>query len=284
MVRKKRETLEQAYPALREKIDNSHFDTLILSSEGFGERAMKQKKIRWLKDQFPDFEIRVIAYIRPQDSYFLSIYQEGVKGGRTSPFEFEDYQVAKDLYFGRRLNPWRAEFGPENVIVRPFAPQMWPERELFFDFLDIIDANREGLAVLPPENEGLDYRAVEFMRQLNHVEKEQPASRGTRPVRNRKLAAAFDQILSDEAGKQKMSFSTEQVEILRRHFREDNAVALEGSGLGVDQFFPPAREGSIARLVPKTLDPHQLVRLIAQRQLSGPTKGDHPSSNSVAKE
>lgn len=267
LMSQKRKTLGQAYTALQERIGRDEAETLILSSEGFGEPAMGQKKIRWLKDLFPDSQITVIAYVRRQDSYFLSSYQEQIKGGRLRPFGFGDHVEAKGLYFGRRLAPWRAIFGASNVIVRPFDPKIWPEGEVFLDFLRTIGAKREGMTLYSPENEGLDYRAVEFMRQLNlRAEETGPTlQRG----QIRMLTAAFNRMLEADDGRQKMSLSTEQAEILRQHFHEDNALALEGSGITIEEFFPPVPPGRLERLVPTELNPQHLLQLVAS--LAPPT-------------
>ncbi|TDK50897.1 hypothetical protein [Antarcticimicrobium luteum] len=263
LVPKKRATLTEAFPTLRGRLEHGAFETLLLSSEGFGETAMGQEKIRWLKRQFPGFDISVIAYIRRQDAYFLSAYQEGIKAGRTRPFDFADHADAKDLYFGRRLAPWRAVFGSEKVIVRPFDPQVWPEGELFFDFLRTIGADTAAMTPEPPENEGLDYRAVEFMRQLNLLESGTQAAALPR-VKARKLAATFSHLLAAADTRRKMQLSSEQAEILRTHFHDDNATALAGSGIAVEAFFPPVPQGRPARLAPPSLDPQDLLRLIAQ--------------------
>ncbi len=61
-----------------------------------------------------------------------------------------------------------------------------------------------------------------------------------------------------------MALSSEQAEILRRHFHRDNTEALAGSGIDVEDFFPPAPAGRAARLAPPALDPQDLLRLIAQ--------------------
>lgn len=260
---KKRAALTEAFPALQNRLEHDDFDTLLLSSEGFGETAMGQEKIRWLQEQFLDFDISVIAYVRRQDAYFLSAYQEGIKAGRTRPFDFSDHVDTKDLYFGRRLAPWRAVFGDDKVIVRPFDPQVWPEGELFFDFLRTIGATTEAMIPAAPENEGLDYRAVEFMRQLNLLEPETQTAALPR-VKARKLAATFSQLLAAEGTKQKMQLSSEQAEILRAHFHDDNATALAGSGIAVEAFFPPVARDRPARLAPASLDPQDLLRLVAQ--------------------
>ncbi|SIT18293.1 hypothetical protein [Paracoccus saliphilus] len=270
LVPKKRATLAQAYDSLYTQLHHSNFNTLVLSSEGFGERAMGTDKIQWLKDQFPDFEITVIAYIRRQDSYFLSTYQESVKAGRSRPFNFSDHGKVKELYFGQRLAPWRTIFGEQNVLVRPFDPKFWPEGELFFDFLQAIGAARDGTALQAPENEGLDYRAVEFMRQINQFVTEAGRDAGNlrQRVRANKLTATFSQLLETKGKVQKMSLSTEQAEILRRHFRNDNIDALQGSGIDPDEFFPTIASDRAAMLAPQNLEPRDLMLVISRMQLS----------------
>jgi len=258
-------TLNCAYQSMFAAFEASGCDTLVLSSEGFCDPDVNAMRLSWLQEKFADFDITVIAYIRRQDAYFLSTYQEMIKAGSTKAFDFSAYPGVARLYFARRLAPWRAAFGAERVIVRPFSPTLWPEGELFFDFLHVIGATRADMTLQPPENEGLDYRAVEFMRQLNLLGAE---AQGSAPARPRppvqKLTAAFSRTLEAEGSLQKMMLSSEQAELLRRHFLQDNIKALAGSEINIDDFFPPPPSGHAARLVPPEFDPHNLLRLIAQ--------------------
>ena len=253
---KNRAGLAQAYSALKERITASSCNTVVLSSESFGDLDMRRQKVEWLASQFAGFDVTVVAYIRRQDSYFLSTYQEGVKAGRSDLFDFGTHREAKMLYFARRLAPWREVFGAERVIVRPFDPQHWPEGELFFDFLKLTGAQCSGLFVAPPENEGMDWRALELLRRLNALNVPLPQGR------RRELAALFARMLTGE--RQKMALSSEQAEALRVHFSGDNAVALAASGLDAVAFFPPPPPGRSARLLPADLQSEELLQLIAR--------------------
>lgn len=265
---KKRKTLDRAYEALFDEISGAAQDRLVISSESFGGIDMGAKKIRWLRNQFSDYDTCVIAYIRRQDSYFLSTYQESIKAGGTEPFEFDSHTTAKGLHFAQRLAPWRQVFGADKVIVRPFDPHRWPEGELFFDFLEVIGADRTGMTLTEPANEGLDYRAVDLLRRLNQFnaavrdrDRDLSAYR-QRHQQHLALVKSLDALLPESFERQKMMLSTEQVETLRTHFRADNAAALEGIGLDPDDFFPPARSGQTARLTPDEPDAEMLLQLI----------------------
>jgi hypothetical protein len=255
---RKRAKLDQAYDEMFAAFDQSGCPTLVISSEGYGGIEVGKKKLLWLKEKFSDFDTTIIAYIRRQDAYLLSTYQESVKGGSSAPFDFESLKNSKRLNFARRLAPWRDVFGQDRVVVRPFLPSVWPEGELLFDFLPLIGAGRDGIQLADPENEGLDYRTVEILRQLNACN----VQAGTRHVGLRRVANDADAFFSAEGGKRKMQLSGQQCEILRRHFREDNRLALAGSGVDVDTFFPSVPDNQAERLVPDSLDPDLLIKLL----------------------
>ncbi|WP_417475702.1 hypothetical protein [Leisingera sp.] len=263
---KKRATLGQAYRSLFSWLETQTFHTLVLSSEAFGGIDMGQEKVNWVKEQLAAFDVTVVAYIRRQDAYFLSTYQEGVKAGGSKPFDFESYPQARGLHFAQRLSPWRATFGVDKVVVRPFAPQLWPEGELFFDFLSTIGADRKQMLLAEPENEGLDRQAVELLRQLNLLNtkiQDKPTARRAHQ-QNLTLVKSLDKILPRKKfEKQKMQLSSAQTETLRTYFAAENNAALEGSGVSVDEFFPPTVKHREERLLPKQLNSKMLLHLVA---------------------
>ncbi|KIC15143.1 hypothetical protein [Leisingera sp. ANG-Vp] len=258
----KRATLDRAYSSLTSHLEARDFHTLVLSSEGFGSPATGLRKAAWVKEQFAAYDVTVIAYIRRQDAYFLSAYQEEVKAGCSTPFCFDSYPDERILRFAQRLKPWRRVFGADKVAVRPFDRRFWPEGELFYDFLSILGASREGLALAPPQNEGLDYRAVGLLQQLNQIS---GAAGGGQQLRhrNRVLIQALARLQPEDGAKQKMQLSTEQIRILRRHFRAGNERALAGSGITPAEFFPPPPRGQQARLQPPPPETGLLLQLLS---------------------
>jgi hypothetical protein len=260
----KRATRDQAYEALFADLRGEDFETLVLSSESFGGLDMDARKVAWIRDRFADYEIHAVAYIRRQDGYFLSTYQQGIKGGATRAFDFASYRSRPALKFAARLDLWRQGFGAGRVHVRPFEPRLWPGRELLHDFLDTIGAQRGGITPSKPENEGLDYRAVELLRQLNIQSRR--GGRQARPGGRRAALALvrnFEQFMPAGFSRQKMQLSTAQAGEMRAFFRADNEAALAGTGIDPDDFFPAPPEGREACLPPATLPPQLLVKLIA---------------------
>ncbi|SIS95494.1 hypothetical protein [Paracoccus saliphilus] len=239
----KQKTLDDAYSSFWKYIDGKEFNTLIISSESFGDLDVSDRKIEWIKKQFDGYDITIVAYIRRQDSYFLSFYQQRLRAEkRHKPFRFEDYSKTKACYFGQRIAPWRDAFGSENVIVRPCDPKFWPDGELLYDFLDVIGVKQERIKLIPPLNEGVDYRVAEFIRHINQISRHKDIPR--------KRIMELTMTLNRSLDREKMVLSSNQVDIVRKHFAEDNTVALEGTGISLDEFFPPVEATQKARLVP----------------------------------
>lgn len=263
---KKRKTIHRAFEELREAIVAHTFDTLVLSSEGFGETNMGVAKLTWLKEKFVDFDIFIVAYIRRQDEYFLSTYQEAIKAGRARKFSFSDFSSLQQLHFGRRLSAWREVFGRDHVLVRPFSRQHWLGNDLVQDFLATVNINLEPISKVKTENESLDFRAVELMRRLNAFRDENPSESIDVPEA-RKMAMKFNSLCVQSTGKRKMMLSSAQSEKLRAHFFKDNQMALKDTNISVEEFFPAMKKESVARLVPKEFDERLLLSLIAQKNI-----------------
>lgn len=262
---RKRDTLGQAWPSLQQYLAAHPHDQLILSSESFGGLDFNIAKVRWVQSQLPDYDITIVAYIRRQDSYFLSTYQEGIKAGWTKPFRFDDYHTTRSLYFADRLRPWKTVFGKNNVIVRPFAPDFWPEGELFFDFCQAIGIDHKGLTLAEPENEGLDYRAVDLLRRLNQLNEAHPVKEDSRRghLAQLNLIKKLDQILPSDFGKQKMQLSTQQACVLKAYFNDQNTEALEESAISADAFFPEPSGAKDARLHAEAPNGDMLLHMLA---------------------
>ncbi len=261
---KKRATLDQAYPSLHAALKQQQFETLLLSSESFGGLDMTPQNISWIKDQFADYHTTILAYIRRQDQYFLSRYQQDIKNGGTNRFEFCAHTKRRQLDFAHRLAPWRKIFGADRVIVRPFAPALWHEGVLLYDFLSALGLEYRGLQLSPPVNEGLDYRVVELLRRANELELPQQCWL--------RLCRGLKDIMPADFSPRKIQLSSTDSETLRQYYRNSNIRALEGSGIDVDLFFPAPDPGCAACLPPAELPEQllfELVTALAQPNILG---------------
>lgn len=269
----KNKVLAQALPDVLTAIRESSAHSVILSSEAFGGINMTLERVRMIQDKLAEFDIYIVAYIRRQDSYILSTYQEGVKNGETNSFQFDRFRKSRQLAFSHRLAPWRQVFGNDRVIVRPFDKSFWPQNELLYDFLTAIGAPYDGIVTLEkPANESIDYRSVELMRQLNLL-----AARLWPDLPNTKKREFRRNVLralrASEVGlpdREKMRLSSAQSEELRQFIYDDNALSLAGSGVSPDAFFPKSQADVAARIATDDLDQSVLLRTIASLALPPP--------------
>ncbi|MFT4711171.1 MAG: hypothetical protein ACJAZ8_000136 [Planctomycetota bacterium] len=85
----------------------------------------KRDLIGQLKGLLPDAdEVRVVVFLRRQDRWIESIYNEDVKGGYTNlPFhEFGEY-YKNCLHYDQQIGLWADAFGAENIDVRVYEKQ-----------------------------------------------------------------------------------------------------------------------------------------------------------------
>lgn len=137
---------------LAEAISTSPSETIIMSAEALPlvDKAGVQRIKEFLDPLFD--EIRVIGYVRPPISYKISIFQEMVKGGR-STLELDKIK----LNYRRKFEKFDQVFGRDNVILRKFDPATFANGCTVSDFFATI-----GLA--PPERSTIK-RANESMTQ-----------------------------------------------------------------------------------------------------------------------
>ena len=85
----------------------------------------KRDLIGQLKGRLPDAdEVRVVVFLRRQDRWIESIYNEDVKGGYTHlPFaEFGQY-YKNCLHYDQQIELWADAFGARNIDVRVYEKQ-----------------------------------------------------------------------------------------------------------------------------------------------------------------
>lgn len=260
----KRNTVDRALPELLIDIEASPAQTVILSSEAFSEtRVITPQKVHSIRKQLENFKVRIIAYVRRQDHYLLSQYQQNIKSGSIAPLNFENFNEMRGLHFRDRLQSWREAFGKKNMTIRPFDPRFWKSNDPFLDFLETIGAPQNGVISPPATNEGLDYRAVELVRQISNTLRNRaslsPAQQHEVRQRLVRHIQTHRGILPDY---QKMRLSAEQANQLRLTFREENSWCLQDTGLDVDDFFPELPSGIEQQLKPASLDTEMLLRLV----------------------
>ncbi len=153
------------------------YDNVILSNEIIWRGMDVDKKNFWelmIKEaQKGDFNIRVIVYLRRQDSFISSNWNQLVKRQWTEE-TFEHYISRVDrtmLNYYDKLERMAALIGKENIIVRRFDREKFIGGNIYSDFLDAVGISITNEYVITKEvrNTSLYGNTHEIKRVLNSI-------------------------------------------------------------------------------------------------------------------
>ncbi|MGZ8406788.1 MAG: hypothetical protein ACXWVJ_02040, partial [Caulobacteraceae bacterium] len=143
-------------------------DTLILSEELMAAR-LKAPDIARLRDYLARFAKRIVAvcYIRRQDEIPLSMYSTALIDGAVRPFRYPPRNLPPWYDYHAMLTPWAEVLGRENIRVRRFGRDYFPNGDLIDDSLEVFGVDGAGLDKTPPRNPSMDAKRLEFLRRVN---------------------------------------------------------------------------------------------------------------------
>ncbi len=115
-----------------------------------------------------DAETIIICYLRRQDNFIQSYYNQEVKHAGNY-CEIMAYQPPTTLNYDEMLARWIKVFGKENIVVRPYEKQQFKNQDLIADFLEIIglDLTADFKKLKKNANPRLPTETIEYMRLLN---------------------------------------------------------------------------------------------------------------------
>ncbi|WP_064386143.1 hypothetical protein [Pseudoalteromonas agarivorans] len=118
------------------------------------------------KDKFDLFDVRVIVYLRKQEEYLQSVYNELIK--RHGYFKNINDQIV-GLNYLERLDGIADVVGPENVIVREYAKDKFVGGNIFTDFIDAADLGLAENYIFDNKyiNNALPIKPLTFMKHVN---------------------------------------------------------------------------------------------------------------------
>ena len=151
------------------------YDHVVLSDEGIWRGMDMERKGIWemllSEAEKGGFCLHVIVYLRRQDAYYLSHWNQRIKK--------KGAQETVDAYF-KKIDPFRGDYygklsrlseliGKENITVRRFENGKFEGGSIFSDFLYAIGLSMTEEYRIPDEvrNPGLYGNMVEFKRVLN---------------------------------------------------------------------------------------------------------------------
>ena len=142
---------------------------ILISSE-----CLLLSTVNWkdLLSAFPHQNIRIIIYLRRQDSFLASRYRELVKGNQIilPPAEWIETNFYPNEYLGI-LNNLLSYVGKNNIIVRVYEQQQFVGGSIFSDFCNIFSIPLTNDFVISDKNFNphLSLNALEFNRLVNTV-------------------------------------------------------------------------------------------------------------------
>lgn len=133
--------------------------------------AEKKKYVERIYEDLRRFDAKIVIYLRCQDRWIESWYNQQVKNGRQMPQDFMKFVDHHHylLDYGVHLDVWAEVFGRENIVVRPYESQQLPEG-LLEDFLQTTEIGTSKEFPLHKKgrhNAQLSRDTVEFMNVCN---------------------------------------------------------------------------------------------------------------------
>lgn len=170
------ERLETGFSIVHGRL--SKYDKIILTDEDCW-RAFNYARINPLELLVEDakahnYDIEVIVYLRRQDSYLISQWNQRVKSAALSQ-TFEEYyednfvRIPLRTDYAATLDQIADMIGKEHITVRRFEPSTWIENSIYLDFMDAIGMDVTAPFRYPEReiNNALKGNFLEMKRSLN---------------------------------------------------------------------------------------------------------------------
>ncbi len=161
-------------------LTSNGFHTILGSAENFFGR-MNQftglaksdlviEDLRRLLEPFP-LKIKFVAFLRRQDTWLESVYQQVVKWAEVRSFdEFYKEKNPDDFRWERIISRYEETFGKGCVRCIPFETLNWPDNNGLDAFSHAMGFNGTNpFKPLPRKNPGLNQKGLEVLRCTNHL-------------------------------------------------------------------------------------------------------------------
>jgi len=130
--------------------------------------------LRFIRKMLRGIQVKVIIYLRRQDIFVQSVYQERLKGSETREFQdaYEQGDYRQVLDFHSILDHWQRYLGIDNIVVRPYERAQLVQGDVLEDFLHIIGAGGIENLGRPTQhaNISMNRNVLEISRALNAMD------------------------------------------------------------------------------------------------------------------
>lgn len=158
---------------IREKLMLSDADFAVISAEQF-EDVDPKLLLEFIQTYLPEMEenLRLITYIRPHASRFVSTYAERVKLGifQGSMKELHDkLKNSNFLIYQNRLRKWKSIFG-NKLTIRPFVRSSLDQENVVNDFFNyLFQSNSFNLKPMSMSNESLCLEDLAILKESQRI-------------------------------------------------------------------------------------------------------------------
>ncbi len=160
---------EEVWGSLLDEINESSCTRVVISSEGFSRLRKTPALIQRIKDYLPEFEIKIICYIRRQDEMFESAYNQLIKAQRARVSVSKRLGTfIKNIDYYNEIKAWAGIFGKENLIIRIYSANTLKDG-IIPDFLGIFGIDPAGFSWKLDSNPRLPNNLVPLKLFLNRI-------------------------------------------------------------------------------------------------------------------
>lgn len=257
---------EQLYENLIKEINHSKQDNIILSTEAYylittdsflGSEA-PSRLFNLFKNQHYTFTI--IAFIRRQDEYLESQYNQHVKTHNFWDLYSKDimtfYEEKKELFkYNLIIDRWAKVFGEENLIVKVYDKRQ-NSVELFCNILKInlktVVFNNDNV------NKKLNSKSLEFMRIANKYGIDKSTAN-----KNYTLVKLIDDVLDKEDVSDALLSNKNSNNVLRDFYNENVSLSNKYLNGDLSWFLPKINKKQLGNDVPNDLTVEECIQVVS---------------------
>lgn len=147
--------------------------TLIISTERLFTMISNESEILQLKNFLLKFseQVEVVAYIRAQHEFALSIYSTALKRGRYQPTclpKIVEGTISERSYnYFKVLSFWKKHFSEAKLTVKKHQKQSLVDGDTISDFSELVGIDHKPLIIPNNHNVSLSATAQSFLRHFN---------------------------------------------------------------------------------------------------------------------
>ncbi len=129
----------EAWHDLQREIEQQpEIDKIILSSElFFGQTQRLEDMLADIRDRLSGYELKVVVYLRRQDRFYRSLFNQDVMGARQwahNAYQFYQTHPIFQHDYDELLDIWSGGVGRENMVIRPYEAAQWAGGNIIEDF------------------------------------------------------------------------------------------------------------------------------------------------------